>query len=503
MSLEGHRSSNRGLRGPALLLGGVAAAVVAALVIVNLLDSRHLAFAQGRGLSGPDIDVLQAQNRAVERIAQAVTPAVVSIQTTQIIKVEQSPFFNDPFFRQFFGDMFGNIPREQREHALGSGVIVTSDGYIVTNNHVIAKASDIEVLLSDKRSFKGKVVGADPQTDVAVVKISGHNLPTAMWGDSAELHVGDSVMAFGNPFGLNFTVTKGIVSAVGRSGLGIESYEDFIQTDAAINPGNSGGALVDVQGRVVGINTAILSTSGGAGGPAGFNGVGLAIPANIARQVMESLVKTGKVERGYLGVTVSDLDEKLARQFKVPDLSGALVQDVAPGSPAEKAGLKQGDVIRSLDGKTVQSKDSLTFGIASLAPGSDVSVDILREGRHMTLRVRLEARPENLATTTAPGQPLQQGTLQGIAVQNLTPEIRRQLQLPSGTQGVVVAGVDPASPAGQEGLQEGDVIQAIDRQRVRSVADFDRLAANASGEVLLRVLRQGTGLYIVISPPEQ
>jgi serine protease Do len=479
-------------------------AFVGLVVVVGTLlgGSRHdLLLAQGPGLQGSDIDLLERVNRAYARIAQTVTPSIVNIQTTQVIKVQQSPFFSDPFFRQFFGNMLpgGGIPREQREHALGSGVIVSPDGYVVTNNHVIAHATEIEVMLQDRRTFKGKVIGADPQTDVAVIKVEATGLPAASWGDSSKLEPGDVVMAFGNPFGLNFTVTRGIVSAVGRSGLGIESYEDFIQTDAAINPGNSGGALVDVRGRVIGINTAILSASSGPDGEGGFNGVGFAIPSNVVKRVMESLIKTGKVERGYLGVEVTDLSQAMAEQFKVPDVSGALVNDVTPGSPAAKGGLKAGDVIRTLDGKRVDSKDSLTFMVASSAPGQEVSLGILRDGQPLTLKVTLGTRPENLALRGA-GRAPSQGTLRGITVQNLTPDLRDQLGLPGELHGVVISGLDPASPAAQEGLQTGDVIMDVGRKPVHNAGEFDRLAANASGQVLVRIYRQGAALFVVLTP---
>jgi serine protease Do len=476
------------------------------VVVVGMLlgAPRHdFLLAQGPGLQGSDIDILEKVNRAYAKIAETVTPSIVNIQTTQVIKVQQSPFFSDPFFRQFFGNMLpgGGIPREQREHALGSGVIVSPDGYVVTNNHVIAHASEIEVMLPDRRTFKGKVVGADPQTDVAVIKVEATGLPAATWGDSSTLEPGDVVMAFGNPFGLNFTVTRGIVSAVGRSGLGIESYEDFIQTDAAINPGNSGGALVDVRGRVVGINTAILSASSGPDGEGGFNGVGFAIPSNVVKRVMESLIKTGKVERGYLGVEVTDLSQAMAEQFKVPDVSGALVNDVTPGSPAAKAGLKAGDVVRTLDGKRVNSKDSLTFMVASSAPGQEVSLGILRDGQPLTLKVTLGTRPSNLAVRGT-GHAPSQGTLRGITVQNLTPDLRDQLGLPGELHGVVISGLDPSSPAAQEGLQAGDVIMDIGRKSVHNVGEFDRLAGAATGQVLVRIYRQGTALFVVLTPTD-
>jgi serine protease Do len=479
-------------------------AFIGVVVVVGLLlgGSGHgLVLAEGPGLQGNDIDLLERVNRAYAKIAETVTPSIVNIQTTQVVKVQQSPFFSDPFFRQFFGNMVPGygIPREQREHALGSGVIVSPDGYVVTNNHVIAHATEIEVMLQDQRTFKGKVIGADPQTDVAVIKVEASGLPAATWGDSSKLEPGDTVMAFGNPFGLNFTVTRGIVSAIGRSGLGIESFEDFIQTDAAINPGNSGGALVDVHGRVVGINTAILSASSGPDGGGGFNGVGFAIPSNVVKRVMESLVKTGKVERGYLGVEVTGLSRALAEQFKVPDLSGALVNDVTAGSPADKAGLKPGDVIRSVDGKKVDSEGALTFMVASAAPGSKVSLGILRDGRQMTVDVTLGTRPEHLAASAGVA-PAKSGTLRGITVQNLTPQLRDQLGLPADLNGVVIAQLDPSSPAAQEGLQAGDVIMDVGRTPVHNVGEFNRLAAAATGQVLVRIYRQGTGLFVVLSP---
>ena len=459
------------------------------------------ALAQDKGLDGPDINILEQQNQAYERIAKAVTPAIVAIQSTQVIKTQQSPFLNDPFFRQFFGNIFPQVPREQREHALGSGVILTPDGYIVTNNHVIAKATEISVTLSDKRSFKGKVVGADPQTDVAVVKIDGKGLPTAAFGDSDKLKVGDIVMAFGNPFGQYFTVTRGSVSALGRSGGGIEEIQNFIQTDAAINPGNSGGALVNVHGQVVGINTAILSGNSGPGGEGGFVGIGFAIPSNMVKHVMEDLIKTGKVSRGYLGVAIRDLDDGLAKQFKVPDTAGALIEDVTSGGPGDKAGLKTGDVIRRLNGQTIEDAGQLTAEITNLSPGSVATLDILRDGNPMTIKVTLGERPANLGTSAGLGN-IQQGALRGLSVQNLTPQIRDQLGLPATVTGVVITQVDPNSPAAQYGLQEGDVIESVNRQPVHNVMEFNRAASQAKGQTLLRINRQGTGIFVVISPDE-
>jgi serine protease Do len=490
------------LLGLSLTLIGVLCLALAGVLYLGQRGYPQFALADGQALDGPEFQELEKQNRAYEKIAETVTPAIVNIRTTQVIKVQQSPFFMDPFFRQFFGDTFGQfgIPREQREHALGSGVIVSADGYIVTNNHVIAKASEIEVMLSDRRTFKAKVIGSDPRTDVAVIKVEGSKLPTVPWGDSSTLKVGAIVMAFGNPFGLNFTVTRGSVSAVGRSGLNIEQYEDFIQTDTAINPGNSGGALVNVHGQVVGINTAILSASSGPGGQGAWNGVGFAIPSNIVKHVMESLINTGKVSRGFLGISIGDLNPALARQFKVPNVSGVLVNQVEPGTPADKGGLKQGDVIRTLNGQNVDGADRFRALVAGMSPGSEVTLGILRDGKPETLKITLGEQPASMAGPGGAEKGPSEGTLRGIAVQDLTPSIRQQLGLPTNTRGVVISDLDPDSPAAQAGLQSGDVIQSINRQPVTSIADFNRFAAQATGEVLLRVNRQGNAAFVAISP---
>jgi len=490
------------LLGLSLTMIGVLCLVLVEVVHVNHSVAPRFVLASGPSLDGPDIQILEKENQAYERVAETVTPAIVNIRTTQVVKLDQSPLFMDPFFRQFFGDAFGGgsgVPREQREHALGSGVIASPDGYIVTNNHVIAKASEIEVMLTDKRTFKAKVVGADQQTDVAVIKIDASNLPTVPWGDSSTLKVGAIVMAFGNPFGLNFTFTRGSVSALGRSGLGIEEYEDFIQTDAAINPGNSGGALVNVKGQVVGINTAILSPSRGIDGEGGWAGVGFAIPSNTVKHEMASLIKTGKVSRGYLGISIEDLNSGLAHQFKVPDVSGVLVNSVEPGTPADKAGLKEGDVIRTLNGQTVATAGRLRSLVAGTNPGTQVELGILRNGQPVTLSVTLGEQPAKMAQAGEVQKGPKEGTLRGIEVQEVTAAMRDQLGLPGNAHGVVISDLDPASPAAQEGLRPGDVIESINRQPVTSVADFNRLA-EAKGDVLLRVSRNGNAAFVVISP---
>jgi serine protease Do len=462
----------------------------------------HVALAARPGLDGPDIDLLERQNKAYERVIQATTPAIVYIRTEQVIRAEESPLFMDPAFRQFFGDVFPQVPRELKQHALGTGVIFEPNGYLVTNNHVIDRASTVEVMTADKRMFKARVVGTDPDIDIAVVKIESKGLPTIPLGDSSSLRVGDTVMAFGNPFGLSFTVTRGTVSGLGRSQGNIEPLQDFIQTDAAINPGNSGGALVDVRGEMVGINTAILSPGGGPGGEGGgFIGIGFAIPINMAKRSIESLIKTGKVTRGYLGATIAPVTPELAHEFKVPDTSGALVEDVSRGGPADKAGLNPGDVIRKFNGRQINDSSDLLAMAANTDPGTPVSLDVLRNGEPMNVKVTLEQRPTDLSYSGNPRRSPAEGPLRGIMVQNLTPSLRRQMGVPPEVHGVVVTDVAPGSPAFQN-LEFGDLILSVNHHEVKSVADFNRLAAEAKGQTLLRVLHQGEALFVVI-PAEQ
>jgi len=480
--------------GISLTLIGLLCAAAVMVAYMNRGTYSPLVLAQDKALGGADIVALQTLNKAYERIARKVTPAIVSIQSTQVVKSHMSPL--SP---QSFGTP-EQIPQEEKEHALGSGVLVSADGYILTNNHVIQDATSIKVMLSDKRTFTGKVVGADPQTDVAVLKIEGKDLPRASLGNSSNLYVGDIVMAFGNPYGLNFTVTRGAVSALNRSEGAIEDIQNFIQTDAPINPGNSGGALVNVQGEVVGINTAILSGESGPGEGGGSVGIGFAIPINMAKHVMDDLVKTGGVSRGYLGAQVRTLDEGLAHAFNVPDTSGALVEDVTPGGPADKALLMNGDVIRKYNGQPVADAGQLIALVTDSKPGTVATFDILRDGNPLNVEVTLGERPSALGVHASLGKPSAQGPLGGISVQYITPDLREQLGLTSGTQGVVISNLDPTSPAAQSGIRPGDVIESINRQPVHSVADFERLAAEAKGDTLLRINRQGNGIFVVVSP---
>jgi serine protease Do len=428
-------------------------------------------------------------------VLKPALPAVVNIHTSKVVKQKQSqfPFFNDPMFRQFFGDQFGELapPRAERENSLGSGVIVTPDGTILTNNHVIDGATDIKVDLSDKREFEAKLVGTDPKTDIAVLKIQAANLPTLPLGDSSKLHVGDLVFAIGEPYGLTSTATMGIVSATGRANLYIEGYEDFIQTDAAINPGNSGGAMIDLHGDLIGINTAILAENGG-----GNQGIGFAIPINMAHSVMDQIVEHGKVVRGYLGLLPQDVTGALAQQFGLSQPTGALVAEVEPNTPAARAGLKRGDVILAVNGETVTSANDLRLRISQTAPGTAVKLQISRDGKTQDVSVTLGELPEK-AENEAP-QENQGGGLEGVNVETLTPDVAEQLQLPPGSHGVVVTSVDPASPAAGD-LQRGDVIQEVNHTPVNSIEAYRRaIAAAGKRPVLLLVNRQGATQYVVI-----
>ena len=433
-------------------------------------------------------------------IVKKVAPGVVKIETSATLKnisMEQAPGLDDPFWRRFFGDHFSPmIPRgqlgPQREHGLGSGVIVTKDGYILTNNHVVDNAKEVKVTLQDGREFTAKVVGRDAKSDIAVVKIEAKDLPVVPMADSDKVQVGDIVLAVGNPFGVGQTVTEGIVSAKNRGNMGIEDYEDFIQTDAAINPGNSGGALVDVDGRLIGINTAILSRSGGS------QGVGFAIPSDLARNVMQSLVQYGHVTRGYLGVMIQDLTPALAKEFKLKESGGAVVGDVVPDGPAAKAGFKDGDIVLEFNGKSVADSRQLKLTVAETKPGSSVPVKIWRDGSAKTLEVAVKELPvtNQLAENTKDNDT---GTLNGVAVSDLDSQTRQQFNLPETVKGAVITEVKPDSASADAGLKPGDVIEEINHHTVKSAEDAVRLTQNLKDKhTLVRVWENGGSHYVVV-----
>jgi serine protease Do len=467
-------------------------AIVALLVPVFSCPS--IASAGQAKISDKSVELLEETGRAMAEVAAAVRPAIVNISTTTTVKMSggTNPFYNDPFFRRFFGEPFGhNQPQERKSGGLASGVIVSPDGYIITNYHVVKDADEIKVTLSDRKEFTGKVIGSDPKTDIAVVKIAAKDLPTVPWGNSDALEVGDVVLAVGNPFGLNQTVTMGIVSATGRENVGIADYEDFIQTDAAINPGNSGGALVNAKGQLVGINTAIYSTSGG------YMGIGFSIPSNMVKTIMTSLMKTGKVVRGWLGVSIQKITPDLASQFDLKGENGAIVSDVVENSPADKAGMKRGDVIEEYDGRKTDDPNQLRNMVASSVPGEEHSVTVLRDGKELTLKVTIGELPADIQQYAA-GE--YRNVLKGINVQDITPEIAKQLGVPARIKGVVISDVAEDSPAAGV-LAQGDVIQQVNRKNVGSVKEYQEIASKIKPDetVLLLVYRGGSSLYVTLS----
>jgi serine protease Do len=432
-------------------------------------------------------------------VIKKVSPGVVKVFTT--VKAQKTGFsegsdMND-LMRRFFGDQFqGRMPKRDfgtpRQEGVGSGVIATKDGYILTNNHVVDGADEVKVALQDGREFSAKVVGRDPKSDVAVIKIDAKDLPAVPMADSDKVEVGDVVLAVGNPFGIGQTVTTGIVSAKGRGNMGLD-YEDFIQTDAAINPGNSGGALVDADGRLIGINTAILSRSGG------NQGIGFAIPVNLARDIMGSLIKDGHVTRGYLGVMIQDLTPALAKEFKLKEATGALVGDVTPKSPADKAGLKSGDLLVEFNGKKVTDSRHLKLEVARTQPGETVPVKILRDGTAKTIEVTVKALPGTESLAKADKDSHDTGTLNGVGVADLNENARQQFEVPETVKGAVVTEVKPDSAAAEAGLKPGDVIQEINRKPVKDAEEAVRLTENASDKTtLLRVWRDGGSRFVVV-----
>jgi serine protease Do len=417
--------------------------------------------------------------------------AVVNISTTQVVKNplmsgnEQAPF--PEFFRHFFGD----LPRTFRTHSLGSGFIIRSDGYVVTNNHVVDNATEIQVKLSDGRKFPAQIVGRDPKADLALLRVNATGLPILALGDSDRLQVGQAVMAIGNPFGLEGTVTTGIVSAKGRV-IGEGPYDDFIQTDTSINPGNSGGPLVDQSGEVVGINTAIVSQSGGS------VGIGFAIPINAAKNILPQLEAKGHVTRGWLGVSLQPVTEELAKALHLPKAEGSLVAQVLPDSPASKAGVQVGDVITGFDGHQIEKPSELPRLVASTPIGQTATLQVLRDNKPLTLSAQIAEMPgsEQVAADTAPRESL------GIAVEPLTPDVARQLGVPD-RRGVVVARIQDGSPAAEAGMQPGDVIVEVNRHPVKNVLDLRRaLEQGKPGEPTLFLLhRHDASLFVALTQP--
>jgi serine protease Do len=438
-------------------------------------------------------------------VVEKVAPSVVTVFTTQTVSRAQTALsFSDDSLRQFFGGRGPQRQGKQTLQGLGSGVIVSPDGFILTANHVVSGADEIMVGLgNDLRKFKAKKVGTDPGTDVALLKIDENNLPSITFADSDNARAGDVVLAIGNPFGLRQTVTLGIISAVGRGGMGIVDYENFIQTDAAINMGNSGGALVDTEGRLLGINTAIFTRTGG------NQGIGFAIPANLARDVMQSLREKGRVVRGYIGTSVQTLTPELADAMKLKGQSaGALVGEVEVNAPATKAGIKTGDVITAVNGKKISDARELRLMIGSMPPGTKARIEVNREGQTKTFELQLGEMPANAAeeaTETSAeesAQPERATVFGGVAVTNITDDIRTALNLPRDVQGAVIADIDAESPAAKAGLREGDVIQEVNKQPAKTAKDLVAISKKLkpNEKILMRVYSQGRSGYVALEP---
>lgn len=449
--------------------------------------SAGLSAERAPGFFGAGVNPL-LEDRLVEVVASAM-PAVVSVFAEKSARPAPEFPFGGPFFMPppgRFGPRLG----------LGSGVIVREDGVVLTNNHVIEGADSIRIMLDDKRKFQARVLGTDPETDLAVLQIEADDLPAISLGDSDQVQVGQMALAIGSPFGLSQTVTMGIISARGRSRVGIASYEDWIQTDAAINPGNSGGALINLRGELIGINTAIFSRTGG------YMGVGFAIPVNMARGVMEDLIERGEVRRGFLGVIIQDLAPGLAEQFGIEKAGGALVAGVQAGSAAERAGLLPGDVVTALNGDEIGDSTRLRNMIAQVPPGDKIELSLIRDKKTMKTTARLEARPPDLARRGAtPTMPRGRGQAEfaGMRVAELTPELADHLGLERSDRGVAVTAVQPGGRADRAGIRPGDVIMKFDQTRVRTISDFKAAAKKADGPVLIHLRRGEWSQFTVLA----
>ncbi len=491
-----------------LLPAGVVTALLFAVTFLWNHHGVHAAGSYAAPLDSGSVSALTSLDSAMEAVASHVTPAVVNVAVESRATEHEAEDGQEqqipPEFRKFFGQQGPQAQGPQIEHGIGSGIIISPDGYIVTNNHVVNGATQIRVTLNDRRVLSAKLVGADKLTDLAVIKVNASNLPNLGWGDSTQLKPGQTVLAFGSPFGyFQFSVTRGIISALDRP----NPYRDdprkpggFIQTDAAINPGNSGGPLVDAEGQVIGINTFIISETGS------FAGAGFAIPSQIAQATVDEIIKTGAAHHGYLGIGIEDVTPENSKFFDLQDASGALVTQVTPDSPGGRAGLKSGDVIRKLDGKTIPTSSTpCRLAVNSeRTPGTTVSMEILRDGKPQSISIKLGEFQKSADVADNSSSPEQQKGKLGLAVADMTPEVRQQLSVPSNVQGVAIEQVRPASPAEDAGLQPGDIIVQVNRKPVESAQSFvDQVhSAPADKDLLLLVWSNGNATYRVIHPEQ-
>jgi serine protease Do len=489
-----------------LLVAVVAVVTVASLAAYEFAKPAIAAVATPvvAPLDDNSVGALLTLDRAMETVAARVTPAVVNVTVTSKVSAKQAdgessqdmqqffaPFGDSPFGGRPFGRQFNvpMMPRPKVEHGLGSGVIISPDGYIVTNNHVVDGATDILVTMSNRDVLSAKLIGTDPLTDLAVIKVNGKNLPSVPWGDSSKLRPGQTVLAFGNPYGFRFTVTRGIVSALNRPNPDASDRRkpgEFIQTDAAINPGNSGGALVDARGELVGINTFLISSSGS------FSGMGFAIPTQIAEPTVETLIRDGKVSHGYIGIGISDVTPDNAKFFEMTNATGAVVTQVEPDTPGAKAGLRTGDVIVKLNGRSVTDAGQLQMEVGQKRPGETIQLEVMRDGKPISVAVTLEAMGAATGNETVGGE---HGKGRwGLSLGDLSPDVREQMQIPSNVHGAVVEDVRPGSSADNAGLQHGDVIIEVNRHSERSAADVTKaLSEVPQGQDALVLVWSGSG----------
>lgn len=503
------------------LTGRLLAAVIAVVTVASLTTYEFAKPARAAGaapaaapLDENSVAALLTLDRAMETLAARVTPAVVNVTVTSKPRAQQAGDESSEDMQQFFGPFGGNPfggtpfgrqfnmpmnPRQRVEHGLGSGVIISPDGYIVTNNHVVEGATDIRVTMSNREVLSAKLIGTDPLTDLAVIKVDGTNLPSVPWGDSAKVHPGQTVLAFGNPYGFRFTVTRGIISALNRPNPDASDRHkpgEFIQTDAAINPGNSGGALVDARGELIGINTFLISSNGS------FSGMGFAIPTQIVQPTVDTLIRDGKVSHGVIGIGISDVTPENAKFFQMSTASGAIVTQVEPNSAGAKAGMRTGDVISKLDGRPVTDAGELQMQVGQKHPGDTIHLEVTRDGKTMSIPVTLEAMGENSSRATA-GAEHGKGRW-GLSLDDLNPATRDQLQLPSDVHGAVVEDVQPGSPADNAGLQRGDVIIEVNRHSQQSAADVAQALSNVpkGQEALVLVWSNGGNTFRVLHPTQ-
>jgi serine protease Do len=485
-----------------LLAVGMVGSVAAYQTAKPVVAKAAAAVSNTAPLDDNSMGALLALDKAMETLAARVTPAIVNVAVTSKEKVNAQAEIPDDL-RQFFGPGF-NFPRQQGpqiEHGIGSGVLISPDGYIVTNNHVVDGAVDLRVTMSDRRVLPAKLIGTDPLTDLAVIKIEGKNLPNVPWGDATALHQGQTVLAFGNPFGFRFTVTRGIVSALNRpnpSASDARKPGQFIQTDAAINPGNSGGPLVNARGEVVGINTFLISQSGT------FSGMGFAIPSQIVRPTVDALIRDGKVSHGYMGIGITDVTPENAKFFESKDNRGAIVTQVEPNSPGAKAGLKIGDLITGLDGREVSDAGQLQVVVGRTRPGTTVKLQVMRDGKSIDLPITLEKmgardKDDDESASSESGKPRW-----GLGLADITPDVRQQLQASGELKGAVIERVLPGSPADNAGLRPGDVIVGVNRHDMQSASDVQKALADVpkGQDALLLVWSNGGNTFRVLHSSE-